>query len=67
MFSAYRVGRFFARLESRAVTLEENVNKAMTNDLPHIQVAITETLRTVVALRDDIRDFILKTLASNSK
>lgn len=55
MYAAYRVGRFFTKIESRFIALEENINKAMTNDLPHLQISMTAILEGLTDLRDDIR------------
>lgn len=55
---SYRVGRFFARIEARFLLLEENINKAMTNELPHIQAAMNQVLEAITDLRDEFRFLI---------
>jgi hypothetical protein len=56
-YAAYRAGRFFTKIEQRALALEEHVTKAMANDLPHIQAALNAVLEAIVDLRDDFHDY----------
>lgn len=58
MYTAYRVGRFFTKVEHRFEALEFNINKAMTNELPHIQAAMTGVLQAIIDLRDDLHFLI---------